>query len=57
VAWLVAELRGHERQAAEELKQRKTHVEERKPLDASPAAITLAMLMSDQEGIGKALLE
>ena len=34
----VAELRGYDRQAAEELKQRKTHVEERKPLDASPAA-------------------
>ena len=37
---LVAELRGHERQAAEELEERKTRVEERKPLDASPAAIT-----------------
>jgi hypothetical protein len=39
VVSLVAELRGHERQAAEELGQRKTHNEEPKPLDASPAAI------------------
>ena len=39
VVSLVAELRGHERQAAEELGQRKTRVEEHKPLDASPAAI------------------
>jgi hypothetical protein len=43
VVSLVAELCGHERQAAEELEQRKTRVEERKPLDASPAAITLGM--------------
>ena len=42
VVSLVAELRGHERQAAEELGQWKTRVEERKPLDASQAAITLA---------------
>jgi hypothetical protein len=34
---LVAGLRGHERQAAEELGQWKSGVEERKPLDASPA--------------------
>ena len=34
VVSLVAELRGHERQAAEESGQRKTHHEERKPLDA-----------------------
>jgi hypothetical protein len=39
VVSLVAELRGHERQTAEELGQRKTRVEEHKPLDASPAAI------------------
>jgi hypothetical protein len=45
----VADLRGHERQAAEEFKQRKTHVEERKPLDASPAAVTLALLLTDEE--------
>jgi hypothetical protein len=44
VVSLVAELRGHERQAAEELGQWKTGVEEPKPLDASPAAITLAMI-------------
>jgi hypothetical protein len=46
---LVAELRGHERRAAEELSQWKTCVEERKPLDASPAAITLALLLTDEE--------
>jgi hypothetical protein len=37
VVLLVAELRGHERLAAEELGQWKTGIEERKPLDASPA--------------------
>jgi hypothetical protein len=36
----VAELRDHERQAAEELGQWKTHHEERKVIDASQAAIT-----------------
>jgi hypothetical protein len=36
VVSLVAELRGHERQAAEELGQWKTRVEERKILAASP---------------------
>jgi hypothetical protein len=46
VVSLVAELRGHERQAAQELEQWRTRVEEPKPLDASPAAITLAMLMT-----------
>jgi hypothetical protein len=35
----LAELRGHERQAAEELGQGKTHHEERKVIDATPAAI------------------
>lgn len=35
VVSLVAELRGHERQAAEELGQWKTRVEERKVVDAS----------------------
>jgi hypothetical protein len=49
VVSLVAELRAHERQAAEELEQWKTHHEERKPLDASPAAITLAQLLTDEE--------
>jgi hypothetical protein len=29
----------------------------RRTLDASPAAITLALLLTDEEGIGKALLE
>jgi hypothetical protein len=36
----VAGLRGHERQAAEELGQWKPHQEERRVIDASPAAIT-----------------
>ena len=49
VVSLVAELHGHERQAAEELGQGKTGIEERKPLDASQAAITLALLLTDQE--------
>jgi hypothetical protein len=49
VVTLVAELRGHERQAAEELGRRKTGVEEPKPLDASPAAMTLALLLTDEE--------
>jgi hypothetical protein len=43
VVALVGELRGHERQAAERLGQWKTHHEECKVIDASPAAITLAM--------------
>jgi hypothetical protein len=46
VVSLLAELRGHERQAAEELEQWKTHVEEHKVIDASPAEITLAMVCS-----------
>jgi predicted naringenin-chalcone synthase len=44
VASLVAELRGHERQAAQELGQWKTHHGERKVIDASPAAVTLGMI-------------
>jgi hypothetical protein len=35
---------GHERQAAEELGQWKHIIEERKVIDATPAAITLAMI-------------
>jgi hypothetical protein len=46
---LVAELRGHERQAPEELERWKTRVEERRVVDASPAAITLALLLTDEE--------
>jgi hypothetical protein len=46
VVSLVAELRGHERQAAEELERWKTHHEEHKVIDALPAAITLAMLVT-----------
>jgi hypothetical protein len=49
VVSLVAELRGHERQADGELERWNTVVEERKPPDASPAAITLATLRNDQE--------
>ena len=48
VVLLVAELRGHERHA-EELGQWKTGVEEPKPLDASPAAITLAMICTPEQ--------
>ena len=43
---MVAELRGHERQAAAELGQRKTGVRESKPLDASRAAIALELAAS-----------
>jgi hypothetical protein len=49
VVSLVAGLRGHERQAVEELGQWKMVVEERKHLDASPTTITLAMLMTTAE--------
>ena len=41
---LLAELRAHERQAAEELCQWKAVIEERKMRDATPAAITLAII-------------
>jgi hypothetical protein len=59
VVSLVAETpRPRERQAAEELGQGKTHREERKAIDAtSPAAVTLALLLTDEEGIGNALVE
>jgi len=46
---LLAELRGHERQAAEELGQWKTRVEERKVIGASPAAMTLAAIFTTAE--------
>jgi hypothetical protein len=55
VVSLVAELRGHERQAAEELEQWKTHHEERRVIDASPAAITLALLVTPAEEVERAL--
>jgi hypothetical protein len=42
VVSLVAELRGLERQGAQELDQWKSRVEERKVIDAWPAAVTLA---------------
>jgi hypothetical protein len=48
VVLLVAELRGHGRQASEELGQWKTHQEERRVMDASPAAITLATLRNGE---------
>jgi hypothetical protein len=46
---LVAELRRHERQAAEELGQWKTGLEEPKLPDASPAAFTLAQICTPEE--------
>jgi hypothetical protein len=49
VVSLVAVLQGHERQAAERLERWKTGGEERKPLDEPPAAITLALLLTDEE--------
>src|ERR1035437_10148570 len=49
VVSLVAELRGHGQQAAEESGQWKTHIEERHVIDASPAAITLVLLLTDEE--------
>jgi hypothetical protein len=49
VVSLVAEPRGHERRAAQELERWKRHHEERKVIDASPAAITLALLLTDEE--------
>jgi hypothetical protein len=44
VVSLVAELCGHQSQAAEEVEQWKTRVEEHKVIDASPAAISLARI-------------
>jgi len=44
VVSLDAELHGHERQAAEELEPWKTHHEDRGVIDASPVAITLAVI-------------
>src|ERR1035437_6758731 len=49
VVSLVAELRGHERWAAEEFEQWKTVVEERKVIDASQVAVSLAMLVTPAE--------
>ena len=51
VVSLLAELRGHERQAAEELEQWMTRAEEPTPLDASPAVITLTMICTLQEAL------
>jgi hypothetical protein len=49
VVSLVAELLPRARQTAEELGQGKTRGEECKVIDASPAAITLALLLTDEE--------
>ena len=49
VVSLVAELRGHESRAAEELEEWKTRVEEHKRLDAAPAAITLAVVCTSAQ--------
>jgi hypothetical protein len=49
VVSVLAELRSLERQAAEELEQWKTHVEEHKVIDASPAEIMLAMVCSPEQ--------
>jgi hypothetical protein len=49
VVSLVVELRGHGRRAAEDLGQWKTGVEKRTVIDVSPAAITLALLLTDEE--------
>jgi hypothetical protein len=51
VVSLVAELRGHERQAAEELEQWKTVVEECKTLHASPGG-DHARPAADRRGVG-----
>jgi hypothetical protein len=48
VVLLVAELRGHEGRAPQELERWKTGVEERKAIDASPAAIGLALLTGEE---------
>jgi hypothetical protein len=45
----LVELRGHERQATERLGQWKTRHAVRKVIDASPAAITLALLLTGEE--------
>jgi hypothetical protein len=48
VVSLVSDLRAHERQATEELGQG-NGVEERKPRDASPAAATRTLLLTDEQ--------
>jgi hypothetical protein len=49
VVSLLAEPRGHERQAAEELERWEAGVKGPRPLDVSPAAVTLALLLTDEE--------
>jgi hypothetical protein len=48
---LLGELRAHEQQAAQELSQWQTRsvVEERKVLDATPAAVALAMILTAEQ--------
>jgi hypothetical protein len=56
VVSLVADLRGHERQAPEGLGQGKTHHEVRKVIDASPAAVTLAAISDRRPRPGQAVV-
>ena len=49
VVSLVAEFRAHEQPVDQELEKGKTHHEERRVIDASPAAITLALALSPVE--------
>ena len=48
---LLSELRAHEQQAAQELSQWQTRhlVEERKTIDATPAAVALAMILTAEQ--------
>jgi Terminase small subunit len=46
---LLAELRAHEKQAAEELEQWKTHIEVRKTIDVTPEAYALALLCTPEQ--------
>jgi hypothetical protein len=57
VVSLVAELRAHERQAAQELGQWKTHHEGRKVIDASQAAITLTTIPDGRDTGDEAVVD
>ena len=46
---ILAELRAHERQAAEELEQWKTRTETKVTVDVSPVAMTLAELLTHDQ--------
>ena len=56
VVSLVADLRGHEQQAAEESERWIAHHEERKVIDASPAAVTLAAISDRRPRPGQAVV-